>query len=391
MRSSDQPADKQRAVAVPYPLRLTTTYLWRLLLIVGSIYVLLRLLNYFTTLVVPFAIAILLTAFINPAVNWASRYLPRAVASIGAVLLTIAVISGLFTLIGSQISSQFGELSKQALEGFKQLQTWLANGPLHLGSTEVNRYLTQALDALQANSSKVADRAVTATATAGEILTGMVLVLFTMIFLLLDGRAIWSWALRFVPVHGRERADAAGQAGWVSLSAYVKATLLVALVDALGIGIGAAILGVPLAIPLGVLVFVGAFIPIVGALVSGAVAVLVALVALGFVKALIMLAIVIGVQQVESHVLQPFLMGRMVSIHPLGVVFAIGAGIIVDGITGALFAVPLVAVLKAVTKVLGSPAPVETAEEIVQQEGDTLQESDTLQEGDTLDQNSTED
>jgi predicted PurR-regulated permease PerM len=140
----------------------------------------------------------------------------------------------------------------------------------------------------------------------------------------------------------------AGTRAWATLTSFVRATLIVAFVDGLGVGIGAAVLGVPLALPLGVLVFIGAFVPIVGALVSGGVAVLVALVSGGPVEALIMLAVVIGVQQVEAHALQPFLLGRAVQVHPLGVILAIAAGVLLAGIVGALFAVPLVAVVNVV-------------------------------------------
>ena len=166
-----------------------------------------------------------------------------------------------------------------------------------------------------------------------------------MIFLLLEGDRIWRWLVHLLPAPTHDRVDTAGRAGWQTLTSYVRATVVVATADAVGIGVGAALLGVPLAIPLAVLVFLGAFVPIVGAFLSGGVAVLVALVALGPVQALIMLGIVIAVQQLEAHVLQPFLLGRAVSVHPLAVVLAIGAGLLVAGIVGALFSVPLVAFL----------------------------------------------
>ncbi len=346
---------------LPYPLRLAAAYTWRIGLIVAGIYLLLRVLDFFRPLVVPLFIAVLLAALLHPLVVLLDRWLPRGVSVLVTMLVALGVVSGLFTLVGTQISSQMAQLTTQAIDGFEKVRTWLAHGPFQIGSDQVGIYLDQLRDKLTANSREIASQALSATATAGEVITGLVLALFTLAFLLLEGRRIWEWLLRFVPRHGRERADLAGKAGWKSLSAYVRATVLVAAVDALGIGIGAALLGVPLAIPLGVLVFLGAFIPIVGALISGAVAVLVALLALGWVKALIMLGIVVAVQQVESHLLQPFLMGRMVSVHALGVVFAIGAGVIIDGITGALFAVPLAAVLNTVVHVLASPPGEETA------------------------------
>ncbi len=377
------PSPETPPAQVPYPLRLAASYLWRLGLVAAAVYGLLHLLHYFTSLVVPFLIATLLTALLHPLVVRLSRYMPRVVAVLITVLFVLALLAGLFTLVGTQISNQLAQLTDQAIDGFAQMQNWIANGPLHVGSSQVSVYLREVSNTLSANSSEIAKRAWTFTAGAGEVLTGLALSVFSLVFLLLDGRQIWLWMVRFLPRSGRAATDAAGRASWHSLTAYVRATVMVAATDALGIGIGAAILGVPLAIPLGVLVFIGAFVPIVGALVSGAVAVLVALLTLGFIKALIMLAIVIGVQQLESHVLQPFLMGRMVEVHPLGVVFAIGAGIIVDGIVGALFAVPLVAVLNTFTHALAAPDTELAAEELAAAadplDGTDVRESDVVE------------
>lgn len=367
--SSDQPApaasrdETARPGEVPVAFRMAAAYAWRIALFVIVIYGGLRIADYFLTLVAPFLVAVLFAALLYPIVTLLDRWLPRGLSAAITVIALLAVLSGVFTLVGTQISGEMSQLTAQALAGFVQLQAWLSEGPLQLGSEEINAYVQEITNQVSANSGEIARQALTVTATAGEIITGLVLAIFTLIFLLLDGRSIWLWMVRLVPRRGRARADAAGLAGWTSLTSYVRATVLVALVDAIGIGIGAALLGVPLVVPLALLVFVGAFVPIVGALVSGAVAVLVALLTLGWVKALIMLAIVIGVQQVESHVLQPFLMGRMVSVHPLAVVFAIGAGIIVGGIVGALFAVPLVAVINTVALSLAAPSDPTTAAE----------------------------
>lgn len=343
---------------VALPLRIATGYLWRLVFICFAVYLFFLSLGYFSAIVVPMLVAVLLTAALHPLVNWLDRYMPRGLAVAITVLGGLGVLGGMIALIGTQIAGEMGQLYSQALQGIQQVQTWLAEGPLGLGSTQIDDYLQQATDALSANATALAQQALTATATAGEIITGLALAIFALIFLLKDGRKIWLWIVRFIPRAGRERTDLAGRAGWRSLTAFVRATVVVAAVDGIGIGLGAFLLGVPLALPLGVLVFLSAFVPIIGAIVSGAVAVLVALLALGFVPALIMLGIVIGVQQVESHVLQPFVMGRMVSIHPLAVVLAIGAGLIVAGIVGALFAVPLVALLNTFINALNDPGDV---------------------------------
>jgi predicted PurR-regulated permease PerM len=180
---------------------------------------------------------------------------------------------------------------------------------------------------------------------------------FTLIFLLHGGRNIYSFTTQIFPVTVRERVRDAGRAGFQSLIGYVRATFLVALVDALGIGTGLAIMGIPLALPLASLVFLGAFIPLIGAVIAGGLAVIVALIAKGWVFALITLGLIIAVQQLESHILQPLVMGRAVSVHPLAVVLAIAGGSVLAGIIGALLAVPIVAFLNSSVRVLVADDP----------------------------------
>jgi predicted PurR-regulated permease PerM len=207
------------------------------------------------------------------------------------------------------------------------------------------------------NQEKLTSGALSTAATVTEIVTGALLTLFTLIFFLHGGRNIWQFVTRIFPTNVRDRVRDAGRAGFGSLIGYVRATFLVALVDAGGIGTGLAIMGVPLALPLASLVFLGAFIPLVGAVVAGFLAVIVALIAKGFVYALITLALIIAVQQLEGHVLQPLVMGRAVSVHPLGVVLAIAAGSVLAGIVGALLAVPTVAFLNSAIRVLMASEP----------------------------------
>ncbi len=180
------------------------------------------------------------------------------------------------------------------------------------------------------------------------MVAGILIVFFVTIFFLLDGRGIWTWVVGLLPRQVRERTHQAGRRGLVTLSSYVRTQILVAFIDAVGIGIGAAVIGLPLVVPMAALVFLGAFIPFVGAIVTGVIAVLVALVVKGWVMALVMLGVVLLVQQIEGHILQPFLMGRAVSLHPVAVLLSVTAGTVLGGIVGALFAVPVVAVLNTV-------------------------------------------
>ena len=194
--------------------------------------------------------------------------------------------------------------------------------------------------------------------TLTHLLTGFFIALFASIFFLYEGDRIWAFVVTLFPRSAREKVHSSGKEAWRSLTGFVQATVMVALVDALGIAGVAWILGVPLALAIGVLVFLGAFVPVVGALLSGMVAVLIALVAQGPVTALIMLGAVIAVQQIEAHVLQPFVMGRFVAVHPLAIILAIVSGITVAGIIGALVAVPLVASLNGVVRHLAAEAGV---------------------------------
>ena len=183
-----------------------------------------------------------------------------------------------------------------------------------------------------------------------EVLSGAAIAFFTTVFFLLDGERIWGWCVSLFPRRGQPDIRAAGLRSWAVLTAYVRGTILIAFTDGVFVGLSVAVIGVPLAVPLGVLVFFGAFVPIVGALVSGFVAVVVALAAKGVFAALAVLVAIIVVQQIEGHLLQPLVMGRLVSLHPLGVVLAVTAGSVLAGLVGAVVAVPVAAVL---TTVLG--------------------------------------
>jgi predicted PurR-regulated permease PerM len=228
---------------------------------------------------------------------------------------------------------------------------------MHLSRAQIDNAGDAAVKALRDNQEKLTSGALSTAATLTEIVTGALLMLFTLIFLLYGGRNIYAYLTMIVPAGSRQRVRDAGRAGFGSLIGFVRATFLVALVDAIGIGTGLAILGIPLALPLASLVFLGAFIPLVGAVLTGFIAVVVALLTKGFVYALITLGLIIAVQQLEAHVLQPLLMGRAVSIHPLAIVLALATGGVLAGIVGALLAVPVLAVLNSAIRVLATPEP----------------------------------
>jgi predicted PurR-regulated permease PerM len=362
---------------VPTGLRVGAALAWRFIMVIAALYVIIWLAGYFAQLMVPVGIALLLAALMAPGVERLTQWgVPRGVSALLVMIAGIAVLGGLLTFVIIQFTIGLPDLQKQVSDSLDQINDWLNNGPLHLRDEQIQTYINNVIESIRENQSAITESAITTATTIGEILTGFVLTVFVLIFFLYDGPGIWRFVTRGVPSRVRERVDVAGRRGFGALVSYVRATAAVALVDAVGIGIGLAIVGVPLVIPLSALVFLSAFVPIIGAVIAGTVAVLVALVANGIVAALVVLAIVIGVMQLESHVLQPWLLGRAVRLHPLAVVLAIAAGLIAAGISGALLAVPLLAVLNAGIKSLLHDDETEPAEvDVLNQDDDDIPDS----------------
>jgi putative heme transporter len=343
------------AAVVPPGVRATAAWAWRIVAIALAVYVVLTVIARIRVVVIPLAIALLLAALLQPlAAVLVKRGMRPALATAITLLSGFIGIGLLGWLVEEQFRNGLGDLTTQINGGIDKVQDWLINGPLGLSQQQINDYVDSARRSLSENRSRLTSGALGAAGTVGEILTGALLTLFATVFFIKDGRKIWTWIVRLFPRGSRERIAGAGERAWRTLISYVHATLAVAFVDAVGIGVGAAILGVPLALPLAVIVFLFSFIPIVGATVSGLIAVLVALVAKGPVTALILLGVVLLVQQVEGHVLQPLLLGRAVKVHPLAIVFGIATGTLLAGIIGALLAVPIVAVIGTVSGYLTS-------------------------------------
>jgi predicted PurR-regulated permease PerM len=312
-------------------VRAAAEWAWRLLVIAAAVYVLMRVIKSFEEVFVPVGLAILGSALLVPIVDWLNRRgLPRSLAVVGTLIVGIGAIAGILTFVVQQFVDGVPQLTDEVTKTIDDSRGWLVDGPLNLRQEQIDHLGDDAIKVLQDNQDKVTSGALATATTVSEILTGALLMLFLTIFFLYGG----------------------GQCGFGSLVGYVRATVVVAAVDAIGIGVGLAILQVPLALPLASLVFIGAFIPIVGALLTGSLAVLVALVTQGWVAAVISLAIVVAVMQVESHVLQPFLLGRSVRLHPVAVVLGIAAGLVTAGIIGGLLAVPIIAFLNTAVRTL---------------------------------------
>ncbi|MFC7404920.1 AI-2E family transporter [Georgenia alba] len=335
---------------VPKTLVIAAGWSWRILVLAAALALLIFLIITFKTIIAAVLIALLITVLLEPVAGWLRRFLrfPRALASGAAILLLLGLVSGLLVLAGRSIVDGFGALADRVTAAFDDVVEWLTTGPYAVDQQQIQQWIQQARDQVSANSDTLVSGVLGATSSVASVATGAILMLFCLFFFLKDGRKIWHWFVRLAPDPARHRINEAGIRGWATLGGYTRTQILVAFVDAVGIAVGAAILGVPLALPIGILVFLFSFIPIIGAVLSGIVAVAVALVDQGPIPALIMLGIVLLVQQLEGNVLQPWLQGNALALHPLAIVLAVTAGTGIAGLLGALFAVPVVATINTV-------------------------------------------
>ncbi|MDM4763401.1 AI-2E family transporter [Galbitalea sp. SE-J8] len=346
--------------AIPVPVEIAGQWAWRLLAVAGVLAVLGFVVATLSDLVVPVLVAVLVSALLVPFVQMlVRRRWPRGLAVALAMVLALSVVAGLIVLVVFQVRSGLPDLQARSMAAYDDFEAWLAGPPFEIGDTELAGYIDQAIQAIGADTSTLVNGALSVGTTAGHVLTGFLLVLFTTLFILIDGRGIWRWIVRVFPRRARRGVDGAGRSGWLTLTTFVKVQIFVAFVDAVGIGLGAWIIGFfiggfPLVIPIAVLVFLASFVPVVGAVLSGVVAVFIALVYGGPLPAVFMLGVVLLVQQVEGHVLQPIVMGTAVRVHPLAVVLSVAGASFIAGIPGALFAVPFVATLNVMVKYIAS-------------------------------------
>jgi predicted PurR-regulated permease PerM len=347
----------KRPTYIPKGVEIAAGWSWRIVVIAIAGALGIWFLQYFSEITVPIAVAILLSALSGGAVNWLDRHrVPRLLATFLIVGAILAVLFGLLTLVGQQVVTQVDDLKANVVEGISQVQDWFRNGPLGLSDAQAQAWIDEAKTAISSSDTSIVSRVAEVGLQISHIVAGFFITLFATFFFLYEGDRIWSWIVVLFPTASRERINSSGHTAWRSLTAFVRATVVVALTDGIGVAIAAWIFGVPLMFAIGALVFLGAFIPIIGALIAGSVAVLVALVAQGPWVALFMLLSVVAVQQFESHVLQPFLMGKFVALHPLAIIIAIAAGVVVSGVVGALVAVPLAACFNGVVRHLSAEA-----------------------------------
>ncbi|MFD6182276.1 AI-2E family transporter [Streptomyces goshikiensis] len=350
-------AARNPAGAVPWGVRVAAEAGWRFLVLAATLWVLMRVIGAVRLVVLAFVVALLVTALLQPTVaRLHRRGLSQGLATALTAICGFVVLGLVGWFVVWQVSENIGDLSDRVQEGIEELKRWLLNSPFHVTEQQINDIAKKLSDSVGTSTSEITSSGLKGVTVAVEIITGLLLAMFSTLFLLYDGRHIWHWTLRLVPAAARRGVAGAGPRAWRTLTAYVRGTLIVALIDAVFIGVGIYFLGVPLAVPIAVVIFLSSFVPLVGAVASGALAVVVALVTQGVFTALMALLVVLLVQQIEGHILQPFILGRAVRIHPLGVVLAVATGGIIAGIGGAVVAVPLVAVTNTVVGYLRTRA-----------------------------------
>lgn len=346
-------ADRDAVRAVPWVLRVGAAVSWRLIAVAAAAVGIMWLAMQLSIIIMPVAISLLLAVLLEPMVSWFVQrlHVPQTLAAVLGLLFMVALVVIALSQAGSEIFQQLPRLFQRASSGVDEMMAWMSNGPLKLDTTAFDQAVktvqTELETWVRTNSSTLATSALSVTSSVVSIASSSLIMLFCLFFFLKEGRTIWLWVVRLFPAPARTPLHESAIRGWVTLGSYVRTQIQVAAIDAVGIGLGAFFLGLPMVLPIVVVVFFASFVPIVGALVSGAIAVFVALVDQGVTAGIIMLVIILVVQQIESNLLQPLLMAHAVSLHPMAVLLVVAAAGSVAGIPGAVFGVPIAAFLNS--------------------------------------------
>ena len=331
-----------REVRVPRLLALGAELSWRFLVCVAAIAVVVFAITKVSFAFIAVVVALLLATLLVPPARWLQRQgAPAGLATAAVFFCALVAVVAMVTLLAPPVSSEFGTLADRIREGADKVGVYLADSPLNLDEREVQREIDRLDDRLTQNSGAITSGVLSGAQMVGQLLAGLLLTLVILFFFVKDGPRLWAWVVGLFPQERREAVRVAGDEAWSVLGAYTRGVVLVAFVDAIGIGLALWLIGVPLILPLAVLTFFAAFIPVIGAWVAGTAAALVALVAGGPVDALLVAGATLLVQQLEGNVLYPMIVGRTLSIHPLVVLLAVTVGGLTAGIVGAAIAVPV--------------------------------------------------
>jgi len=359
-KNTDPAPDPVVEDSVPNGVRIAGAWSWRILTVVGVLALFIWLLTIFSEILIPFLIGIVISALLIPISNWLQRHhVPKWLAVILSLLGGLAAVGALIWLVVDQVIASYPSLRDRTVSQYGNVKEFVLHSGLGVTQKDVNGWLDDGTKWVQEHSGSILSGVASAGSSATHVFEALFIILFTTIFLLIDGKNVWRWTVRLFPRKARAAVDGAGVAGWITLTSFIRVQIFVAFVDAVGIGGGAFIVGLffgglPLVIPIAAFVFLGAFIPVVGAIVTGFLAVFIALIFNGPVAAVLVLGVVLLVQQIEGHILQPLVMGNAVKVHPLAVVLGVTAASGLAGIAGAFFAVPLIATLNAMITTIAS-------------------------------------
>ena len=339
--------------AVPRWLRVSAGWAWRLLLLAALLYVAGKIATLLYLVIVPFAAAILLTALLQPLTARLRRSgLGPLSATWCTLLLAFALIGGAVWLVTARVEAEYPALVTQVGRTSTQIQNWLASSPFHIRTGNLEKISDNLVNYLTQHRSTVEGAALTGGRIVVELLAGIVLCFFVSFFLIKDGQRIWAWLISGLSGDRGRRANLAGHAAWQAVVYYVRGTVAVAAIHAAVMGITLTVIGSPLVAPLALFMFVAAFVPLAGVLIAGTVAIVIVLATKGLLAALIVLAVMIVMNQLESHLLQPQVVGKMVHLHPLAVILVLAVAGVVAGIAGAVVAVPITAALTSAARAL---------------------------------------
>ncbi|WP_448316256.1 AI-2E family transporter [Streptomyces sp. CO7] len=341
--------DRLSAIRTRAALRSSARTSAELLLLLLTVAAALWLLGRMWPVLWPLVVALFLTTLTWPVTRFLrERGWPATLAASVVTVLALVIAAGVVALIAVPVTSQSGELVDGVVAGIKHLREWAAGPPLNIDDAEISKALDSAVERLQNSAGATVSAVVTGVGTVINGLVTAVLAVFLMFFFLKDGPRFLPWLGRQLPGKYAVHVPAVAERGWNTLGAFIRSQALVGLIDAVLIGIGLWLLDIPLVLPLSVLTFVSAFVPVIGALFAGFVAVLIALVSNGLTDALIVLAIIVGVQQLEGNVFQPMIQSRGLGLHAAVILLAVTLGGNLAGIVGSLLAVPAAALIAVV-------------------------------------------
>ena len=357
------PLTSDRGPLVPPTLERVAAWSWRLVVVLAALALVVYALIRLRLVVLPVVVALLVCTLLVPPVHWLrARGVKRGLSTWAVLLGSAVAFAGLGLLLVPQLAGQLGQLGERLSEGVDEVQRWAVEGPLGLSQDQIDDLRQRVQDQVSSNGSQLATGVVSGATLLVEVVAGLLLSVVLVYFFLKDGDRITGWLVEQLPLRHHDAARAAGRRAWSTFSGYIRGVALTGLVDAVLIGIVLAVVGVPLVVPLAVLTFLGAFLPVVGAFLAGLFAALVALVNGGPTDALIVVAAVVVIQQLEGDVLAPKLIGNATKLHPVVVLLALTGGAGVAGVAGAFLSVPVVAVVAAVVGELRSRHADEEAE-----------------------------